>query len=142
MAMSLADELGGALDLDLDPHQDDGLSGNAGLGLSLADELELDLELDHQFNDPLVPSDHNQFLSPSPPTPQAKLGKSPARNRDRDTPRRARTSATSTYYTATASPGRLSALDSADEINRSISSTRIRASTVIPVQEMKGLYQT
>jgi hypothetical protein len=148
MAMSLADELGGALDLDLDPHQDDGLSGNAGLGLSLADELELDLELDHQFSDPLGPSDHNQFLSPSPPTPQAKLGKSPARNRDRDTPHRARTSATSTYYTATASPGRLSALDSADEIDQSLyqldedqgldSDTSARDEGSVPDLEMDG----
>lgn len=146
MAMSLADELGGALELD--PHQDDGLglSGNAGLGLSLADELEMDLELDHDFNNPSGPSDHNQYLSPSPPTPLAKLGKSPARNRD--TPRRARTSATSTYYTATASPGRLSALDSADEIDQSLyqldedqslnSDENVREEGSVPDLEMDG----
>jgi hypothetical protein len=125
MAMSLADELGG--EMELDPHFDDGPS-NAGLGLSLADELELDLELNHNFhdndddndNDSSAPNErnNNHYLSPSPPTPNIKLSKSQSKNHT--TPRRARTSATSTYYTATASPGRLSALDSGDEVDQSL----------------------
>jgi hypothetical protein len=127
MAMSLADELGG--EMELDPHFDDGPS-NTGLGLSLADELELDLELNHNFhdndkddendNEPSAPNErtNNQYLSPSPPTPNIKLSKSSSKNHT--TPRRARTSATSTYYTATASPGRLSALDSGDEVDQSL----------------------
>jgi hypothetical protein len=123
--MSLADELGG--EMELDPHFDDGPS-NAGLGLSLADELELDLELNHNFhdndddndNDSSAPNErnNNHYLSPSPPTPNIKLSKSQSKNHT--TPRRARTSATSTYYTATASPGRLSALDSGDEVDQSL----------------------
>jgi hypothetical protein len=117
MAMSLADELGG--ELELDALMDDGPSGNAGLGFSLADELGNDFDLNHNFhdNDPSDRNDHNH-LSPSPPTPNIKLSKDPSKNHA--TPRRARTSATSTYYTATASPGRLSALDSADEIDQSL----------------------
>jgi hypothetical protein len=125
MAMSLADELGG--EMELDSHFDDGPS-NAGLGLSLADELELDLELNHNFhdndkdndNDSSAPNErsNNHYLSPSPPTPNIKLSKSQSKNHT--TPRRARTSATSTYYTATASPGRLSALDSGDEVDQSL----------------------
>ena len=113
--------------MELDPHFDDGPS-NAGLGLSLADELELDLELNHNFhdhdndneNDPSASNErtNNQYLSPSPPTPDIKLAKSSLKNHT--TPRRARTSATSTYYTATASPGRLSALDSSDEVDQSL----------------------
>jgi hypothetical protein len=125
MAMSLADELGG--EMELDPHFDDGPL-NAGLGLSLADELELDLELNHNFhdndndndNDSSAPlqRNNNHYLSPSPPTPNIKLSKSQFKNHT--TPRRARTSATSTYYTATASPARLSALDSGDEVDQSL----------------------
>jgi hypothetical protein len=125
MAMSLADELGG--EMELDPHFDDGPS-NAGLGLSLADELELDLELNHNFHDhdndndndssPPNGRNNNHYLSPSPPTPNIKLSKSQSKNHT--TPRRARTSATSTYYTATASPGRLSALDSGDEVDQTL----------------------
>ena len=113
--------------MELDPHFDDGPS-NAGLGLSLADELELDLELNHNFldhdsgndNDPsaLNETTNNHYLSPSPPTPNIKLAKSSSKNHT--TPRRARTSATSTYYTATASPGRLSALDSGYEVDQSL----------------------
>ena len=125
MAMSLADELGG--EMNLDPHFDEG-PFNAGLGLSLADELELDLELNHNFHDNDNDNDNdltapnarndNHYLSPSPPTPNVKLAKSSSRNHT--TPRRARTSATSTYSTATASPGRLSALDSGDEVDQSL----------------------
>jgi len=115
MTLSLADELNE--ELELDPTTDDGPT-NAGLGLSLADELELDSEIDHFHENNPDSSENKHYLSPSPPTPNIKLAKSPRKKSE--TPRRARTSATSTYYTATASPGRLSALDSADEIDQSL----------------------
>lgn len=117
MAMSLADELGD----ELDSHLTQDLAGQS-LGQSLADELDQDL--DPEFGG----SEHD-------PTPTPSLLK-PARSirslRDdglpisRSTTGRGggmssrKVSTTSTYYTAEASPGRLSALDSGDEIDQQL----------------------
>lgn len=115
---SLADELAG----ELDPNEDFGTGhNNAGLGLSLADELDLDLELDlgdHHHHE-ASPKSEDGHLAPSlsnPTTQPSGTIKTPSRSMTK----KGRASQTSTYYTANASPGRLSALDSADEVDQSL----------------------
>lgn len=113
MALSLADELGDELDAHLASGDDTGL--NASLGQSLADELDLDLDLDHgttPSTSPRTGHERSPKLRPDGlPLPPVTPGPSP---------RRYKTSNTSTYYTATTSPGRLSNLDSSGEVERDL----------------------
>lgn len=109
MALSLADELGDELDAHLST-SGEGLG--MGLGQSLADELDLDLQLEHDAGLPAEargPTLKDALRDDGLPLP-----------RSTPTPRKAKTSTTSTYYTATASPGRLSLLDSAEEVSQDL----------------------
>lgn len=110
---SLADELAG----ELDPNEEFIIPQNAGLGLSLADELDLDYD-DSNANPDSLSSD-NQLLAPSSCDPYTHL-LADVKTPTRCMTKKGRASQTSTYYTANGSPGQLSALDSADEIDQSL----------------------
>ena len=115
MAMSLADELGD----ELDAHLADNLAGT-GLGQSLADELDQDLAFgngDEDTDQTPTPS----LLRPTRSTRSLRNHGLPMnRNVSGNVMSSRKVSATSTYYTAEASPGRLSALDSGDEIDQQL----------------------
>lgn len=121
--MSLADELGDELDAQMSISDHPGAGAN--LGQSLADELDLDFELDHGL--PLgSPGIHthtsrSQDLRddglPLPPTTSG------------STPRRTKTSNTSTYYTATTSPGQFSNIDCIDAVEQDLEESSEAPST-------------
>jgi hypothetical protein len=114
---SLADELAG----ELDPNEEFIIPQNAGLGLSLADELDLEYH-NPNANSPSgshSPISDNQLLAPSSSDPYTHL-LSGVKTPTQCMTKKGRASQTSTYYTANGSPGQLSALGSADEIDQSL----------------------
>lgn len=109
MAMSLADELGDELDSQLA----NGTGSALVLGQSLADELDQEFEYDQTPTPSLFRTAHTtrNLRDDGLPLPRgiSGMGMSPRK-----------VSTTSTYYTANASPGRLSALDSGDEVDEQL----------------------